>query len=40
MAFNYDPNSANTTKEAVDTSKKVRIGIVGTGWIAYAHIAS
>ncbi len=40
MAFNYDPNSANTTKEAVDTSKKVRIGIVGTGWIADAHIAS
>ena len=25
---------------AVDTSKKVKIGIIGTGWIAEAHIAS
>ena len=24
--------------KAVDTSKKVRIGIVGTGWIAETHI--
>ncbi len=40
MAFNYDPNSANTSTVSVDTSKKLRIGIVGTGWIAEAHIAS
>ena len=40
MAFNYDPNSANTTVAAVDDSKKLRIGIIGTGWIADAHIAS
>ncbi len=40
MAFNYDPNSANTEKTSVDTSKKLRIGIIGTGWIADAHIAS
>ena len=26
--------------ETVDTSKKVRIGIIGTGWIAEAHIKS
>ena len=24
---------------AVDASKKVRVGIIGTGWIADAHIA-
>ncbi len=40
MAFNYDPNNANTETAAVDTSKKLRIGIIGTGWIADAHIAS
>ncbi len=40
MAFNYDPNSANNETAAVDTSKKLRIGIIGTGWIADAHIAS
>ena len=27
-------------EEAVDTSKKVKIAIIGTGWIAEAHIAS
>ena len=25
---------------AVDTSKRMRIGIIGTGWIADAHIKS
>ena len=35
-----DPNAANSSAAKVDTSKKVRIGIVGTGWIADAHIAS
>ncbi len=40
MAFNYDPNSANTEIKTVDASKKLRIGIIGTGWIADAHIAS
>ena len=34
-----DPNAANSSAAKVDTSKKVRIGIVGTGWIADAHIA-
>ena len=27
-------------EKAIDTNKKVRIGIIGTGWIAEAHIAS
>lgn len=27
-------------EEAIDTSKKVKIGIIGTGWIAESHIAS
>ena len=38
MAFNYDPNSANNDVTTVDTSKKLRIGFIGTGWIANAHI--
>lgn len=33
--FKEDPEKP----EAVDTAKKVRIGIIGTGWIADAHIA-
>lgn len=40
MAFNYDPNSANTEIRSVDTGKKLRIGIIGTGGIANAHIPS
>lgn len=40
MAFNYDPNSANNENVSVDASRKLRIGIIGTGWIADAHIAS
>ena len=28
-----------STKE-IDSSKKVKIGIIGTGWIAEAHIAA
>ena len=39
-AVELNPNAANTEVAKVDTSKKVRIGIVGTGWIADAHIAS
>ena len=40
MAFNYDPNSANNERASADTSEKLRIGIIGTGWIADAHINS
>ncbi len=39
MAY-LDPNTANQEKAAVDSSKKLRIGIIGTGWIAEAHIVS
>lgn len=30
----------NTEKETVDATKKVKIGIIGTGWIAEAHVNS
>ena len=30
----------NQEKKVVDATKKVRVGIIGTGWIAEAHIAS
>ena len=30
----------NTEQTVIDTSKKVRVGIIGTGWIAEAHLAS
>ena len=26
--------------KAVDTSKKLRVGIIGTGWIAESHVES
>ena len=29
-----------TTDTVIDTSKKVRVGIIGTGWIAEAHMES
>ena len=30
----------STKENVVDTSKKVRVGIIGTGWIAEAHLVS
>lgn len=30
----------STTETVIDTSKKVRVGIIGTGWIAEAHMQS
>ncbi len=39
MAY-LDPNAANQEKKAIDTSKKLRVGIIGTGWIAEQHIIS
>ncbi len=39
MAY-LDPNLANKEKKIVDTTKKLRIGIIGTGGIANAHINS
>ena len=35
-----DAFKENQTTAAVDASKKVRVGIIGTGWIADAHIKS
>lgn len=33
-----DQFKTNQTKEVIDTSKKLKVGIIGTGWIADAHI--
>lgn len=41
MAGNMEKNldfNVEAEAKAIDTSKKVRIGIIGTGWIAEAHI--
>lgn len=35
-----DPNKQGSGEVKVDTSKKLRVGIIGTGWIADAHMAS
>ena len=35
-----DDYKKNQEKKAIDANKKVRVGIIGTGWIAEAHIAS
>lgn len=35
-----DANAIKEEARAVDTTKKLKIGIIGTGWIAYAHIES
>ncbi|MDD7740710.1 MAG: Gfo/Idh/MocA family oxidoreductase [Fusicatenibacter sp.] len=42
MAENILDRFKDTAEEevAVDTSKKLRVGIIGTGWIAEAHIVS
>ncbi len=41
MAFKQDAFKDTTAETiAVDTAKKVRVGIIGTGWIAHAHIES
>ena len=40
MADVLNAFAENQEKKAVDASRKVRVGIIGTGWIADAHIAS
>lgn len=35
-----DPNKQGSGEVNVDTSKKLRVGIIGTGWIADSHMAS
>ena len=39
MANVLDAYKFNQGKKEIDTSKKVKVGIIGTGWIAEAHIA-
>ena len=34
-----DFKSIHEEEKKVDTGRKIRIGIIGTGWIAGAHIA-
>ena len=40
MASILDRFKENTVETVIDTSKKVRVGIIGTGWIADAHMVS
>lgn len=41
MAENIlDRFKESTEEKVIDTSKKVRVGIIGTGWIAEAHMVS
>ncbi len=35
-----DPNKAGAQEQVVVTGKKMKVGIIGTGWIADAHMAS
>ena len=39
MANILDAFKENHDKKEIDTSKKLKVGIIGTGWIADAHIA-
>jgi len=40
MASLDDYKNRPTTETAVDASKRVRVGIIGTGWIAESHVVS
>ena len=40
MADNLNAFEENQEKKVVDASKKVRVGIIGTGWIAGSHMTS
>ena len=41
MADNIlDRFKENTEETIIDTSRKIRVGIIGTGWIAEAHLES
>ena len=35
---NLDAFKFDQTKQEIDTTKRIRVGIIGTGWIAEAHI--
>ena len=36
--INLDAYKDDHSVQAIDANKKVRVGIIGTGWIAGAHI--
>ena len=40
MATSLDAFKSNQEKQTIDASRKVRIGIIGTGWIAGSHMDS
>ena len=40
MDANLDYNNGQKEEAAIDTNRKLRIGIIGTGWIADSHIDS
>ncbi len=40
MADNLNAFEENQEKKVVDANKKVRVGIIGTGWIAGSHMTS
>lgn len=35
-----NPNAVRAKEKTIDTSVKLKVGIIGTGWIAQSHIAS
>ena len=37
---NLDAFKTNQETKEIDTTKKIRVGIIGTGWIADSHILS
>lgn len=39
-AAGLDAFKSNQETEVIDASKKVKVAIIGTGWIAESHIAS
>ncbi|MBR2622289.1 MAG: Gfo/Idh/MocA family oxidoreductase [Clostridia bacterium] len=40
MDANLDYNNGQKDEAVIDTNRKLRVGIIGTGWIADSHIAS
>ena len=38
MAYNSDPNAQVKAEEVKSCGKKIKIGFIGTGWIADAHV--
>ena len=40
MDANLDYNNGQKDEAVIDTNRKLRVGIIGTGWIADSHIDS